>query len=1265
MKTILTLLLIFSFSSLCSAKDKREPRESIRIIGVENSSPFSFTLPDGTTTGLYLEYWRLWSKSNNIPIEIVMQPFDVAMDTIKNKGAIIQGIFINDKRKQWADFSNPIHNLESGIIFSNKYAKDIKFSELSDAKVAVQAASYQESYIAKKYPSLNLVAYENTSEGIKKLLNNEVDAVVGEIPNLKVELTILRLDGVYTISDEVLLNNTVHAALAKGQPSLLKIIDDGINNIPIQSLIELEKKWLPSIKPFFSNNTFLTSLTMAERKWLQQLPSLRLGINSNGHPYEYVDDNGDFSGLSSDYIDHITKALSLKIEAEKNYSWVELLIAVKDNEIDVMSAIVRTQEREKSMLFTEPYFSSPTVLISRKNGFHADTLESLKGRAIGIPSRYALAEFIETDYPEITIIPVDSIADGLSKLNNNKFDAFISEISSANYTINKEKFADLIITGFSPYNLEVSMAVRAGLEPLVGILNKVFLSISEKEKAEIANNWLAVKVQTGIKLSTVVLWVLPISSFLMLIAILIFVRLNRKLKLEIIENAEHQSKLRESEIKFRNMFENADVSIWNEDMSDLKNALEKLRTSGVTDLYQYLKDHPQKTLEFAAKIKVINVNNATLEMFNVITESRFLEQIQSVFGPGSNEVFIKELCAIWDGEKIFRSEITYITQDGKHISAIISFYIPVSDEGFKSIPVSIVDITLQKQIEEKLKRAASVFTHTHEGIIITDGSGSITEVNDAFCSITGYAPEDVLGEHPRIFHSGRQSPEFYAEMSDTLLTQGYWHGEVWNCRKNGEIYLERLTISAEKNADGHLQHYVSLITDITLMKEHHEQLERMAHYDVLTNLPNRVLLADRLSQSIVQCQRRNQSLAVAFLDLDGFKAVNDRHGHNVGDELLVKVAQRMKEALRDGDTLARIGGDEFIAVMVDLENIADSEPVLKRLLKAAADPVTLGDAVMQVSASIGVSLYPQDDHVGADLLMRHADQAMYIAKQSGKNRYHIFDAAQDNANKTIAQSIGDINSALDRCEFVLHYQPKVNMRTGEVIGVEALIRWQHPVRGLVLPSEFLPAIEGHATSLELGEWVIDTALTQISQWRSIGVKLAISVNISANQLQEVNFTTRLADLLSAHPEVPPHCLELEILETSALHDISQVSATMNACHELGVRFALDDFGTGYSSLTYLKRLPAHLIKIDQSFVRDMLEDADDLAIVEGVVGLAKAFRRDVIAEGVETIAHGVALLQLGCELAQGYGIARPMPSGNIPEWVSNWKADDSWQAYKG
>jgi diguanylate cyclase (GGDEF)-like protein/PAS domain S-box-containing protein len=497
-------------------------------------------------------------------------------------------------------------------------------------------------------------------------------------------------------------------------------------------------------------------------------------------------------------------------------------------------------------------------------------------------------------------------------------------------------------------------------------------------------------------------------------------------------------------------------------------------------------------------------------------------------------------------------------------------------------------------------------------------------------------------------------------MSKTIDTGVPYELELEIARKDGKNRWIWARGEAIRNENGDIVNLHVVAQDITERKRAKEQLERIAHYDILTNMPNRVLLADHLNQAMLECKRRNRSLAVAFMDLDGFKAVNDLYGHNVGDELLIKLSQRMKEALREGDTLARIGGDEFIAVMVGLESIEDSKPVLKRLLKAAAEPVNLDDAVIQVSASIGVSLYPQD-HVDADLLMRHADQAMYVAKQAGKSRYHFFDTAQDNANKTLGQSISEILTALHRREFVLHYQPKVNMYTGEVIGVEALIRWQHPVRGLVPPMEFLPAIEGHAVSLELGEWVLDTALSQINQWRSIGVNLPISVNISAYQLQQVNFTTRLAALLAVHSDVPSNCLELEILETSALQDISQISETMNACHDLGVRFALDDFGTGYSSLTYLKRLPAHMIKIDQSFVRDMLVDADDLAIIEGVVGLAKTFRRGVIAEGVETIAHGVALLQLGCELAQGYGIARPMPAGDIPKWASDWKADDSWK----
>jgi len=571
----------------------------------------------------------------------------------------------------------------------------------------------------------------------------------------------------------------------------------------------------------------------------------------------------------------------------------------------------------------------------------------------------------------------------------------------------------------------------------------------------------------------------------------------------------------------------------------------------------------------------------------------------------------------------------------------------------------VIDVTERKQAEARMQLAASVFLHAREGIIITDLACHILEVNDTFTQITGYAREEVIGKNPRIFHSGQQTPAFYSELWKTLIESGHWSGEIVNRRKNGDFYPQQLTITQVRDTGGQASNYVALFSDITAIREHQKQLEHVAHHDVLTNLPNRALLTDRLHQAINYSQRLERSLAVVYLDLDGFKQLNDRFGHDVGDEFLTNLAQRMKGELRDGDTLARFGGDEFIAVLGDLERSHDCEPIIARLLAVTATPVTIRDMELQVSASIGVTLYPHDG-ADADQLIRHADQAMYLAKQAGKNCYHLFDVDQDAAVKTLRATLDEIERALERREFVLHYQPKVNMRTGQVIGAEALIRWQHPERGLLPPKAFLPMIEDHPICVAIGEWVINSALDQMVDWDEQGLRLPISVNVGARQMQQEGFIEQLTAALAARPSLSPDRLEIEILESSALEDISQVSEIMLACCQIGVDFALDDFGTGYSSLTYLRRLPAKLLKIDQSFVRDMLVEPDDLAIVQGVIGLAAAFSRYVIAEGVESIAHGEQLLKLGCELAQGYGIARPMPGEEMPAWAADWHPDASW-----
>lgn len=570
------------------------------------------------------------------------------------------------------------------------------------------------------------------------------------------------------------------------------------------------------------------------------------------------------------------------------------------------------------------------------------------------------------------------------------------------------------------------------------------------------------------------------------------------------------------------------------------------------------------------------------------------------------------------------------------------------------------DITRQKESDERLHLAASVFTHSSEGIVITDVSGTILDINDAFTRITGYTRDEVVGQNPRILKSGRQSEEFYAEMWRKLAEDGHWSGEIWNRAKDGRNYAEMLTISAVHDAAGKAQQYVALFADISSIKEQEELFEHLAHYDPLTGLPNRVLLSDRVNEAMLWSRRDGHPLAVASLDLDNFKAINVRHGNEIGDQLLKAVMRRIKPVLGEDDTLARLGGDEFAVVLAKMNSIEDCVPVITRLMGAVAEPVQLGDLTVQVSASLGVTFYPQPSDVDADQLLRQADQAMYQAKVEGKNRYRMFDPREDRSERGRHEDIERIRQGLEAREFVLYYQPKVNMSTGEVLGAEALIRWKHPEAGVLSPAQFLPVIEGHPLTIEVGDWVFENALSQIEQWRKEGLDIPVSLNVAGQQLQQPDFVERLSALLAAHPGISPSMLELEVLESSALQDIGVVSQVITACSEIGVRFALDDFGTGYSTLTYLRRLPASVLKIDQSFVREMLDGSDDLTILEGVLALVSAFRREAVAEGVETVEQGLMLLRLGCQVAQGYGIARPMPAGDLPGWAAQWRTHPRW-----
>lgn len=540
--------------------------------------------------------------------------------------------------------------------------------------------------------------------------------------------------------------------------------------------------------------------------------------------------------------------------------------------------------------------------------------------------------------------------------------------------------------------------------------------------------------------------------------------------------------------------------------------------------------------------------------------------------------------------------------------------------------------------------------------MVTDVAGLIVDVNPGFCKITGHVRDEVIGLTPSILRSGRHDDEFYSAMWREISSKGYWQGEILNRRKSGDVYPELLSISRIDDASGIPTHYVAIFTDITEIKDASARLEHLAYHDALTQLPNRLLFSDRLAVAMAQVRRSGGLLGVAYLDLDGFKPVNDIHGHACGDRVLIETSGRLQQAVRGGDTVARFGGDEFVLLLNKLSSQAECENILGRLLRDLAEPLTLDGREVRVTASVGVTLFPDDD-ADADTLLRHADHALYLAKEGGRNRCHVFDAAHDQEMRSRLDRRRRVEAALANNELRLHYQPKVDMRLGRVIGAEALIRWLHPENGLLAPASFLQFVENTSVEIALGEWVIDEAVRQCCAWRAAGLELPVSVNVSAFHLMQDNFAARLKEILANSPEFPPGYLEVEILETAAFSDIGQTISLMDECRALGVGFALDDFGTGYSSLTYFKRLPVGMLKIDQSFVRDMLGDDDDLAIVEGVIGIARAFRRDVIAEGVETASHGARLLQLGCCFAQGYGIARPMPADAVPDWVAAWQPE--------
>ncbi|KFG94356.1 diguanylate cyclase [Burkholderia paludis] len=545
-----------------------------------------------------------------------------------------------------------------------------------------------------------------------------------------------------------------------------------------------------------------------------------------------------------------------------------------------------------------------------------------------------------------------------------------------------------------------------------------------------------------------------------------------------------------------------------------------------------------------------------------------------------------------------------------------------------------------------LRMADRVFESALEGIMVTDRHARIERVNQAFTRLTGYTEDEVIGRDPSLLSSGRQTADFYQQLWAALTTDGHWQGEIWNRRKSGEAFLEYLTITSIRDNEGEISHYAAIFSDITQRRQAEERLGYLATHDVLTDLANRALFEERLEHAIAHAKRLGRKVAVMYLDLDRFKLVNDTLGHNAGDEVLKKVARRIVATVRASDTVARMGGDEFALVLEEFDDVRDVGRIARKLLDEVGRPIDVGRREIFVTPSIGISIYP-DDGTEAEHLILLADQAMYGAKSRGRNVFQFFENKMTSSAMEQLETLGELHRALEQNEFRLFYQPQYDLASGRIVGVEALLRWLHPRKGLVPPGDFIGLAERSALIVPIGRWVLHEACRQARRWLDEGFEFGrVSVNVSARQCFTDHFLSDLTSILS-ETALPAECLQLELLESMAMNTREEIGILLRELATRGISLAIDDFGTGYSSLVYLKDLPVDTLKIDRSFLTDCGSGSPDDAIVRAIVAMGRALGLDVVMEGVETEQQLAFLQEIGCHQVQGFLFARPQPAEQL------------------
>ncbi|WP_397451059.1 bifunctional diguanylate cyclase/phosphodiesterase [Pseudomonas sp. NA-150] len=1173
--------------------------------------PFEFRDEQGTYQGLAAEYIALIEKR----LAISLKPVEpVSWNEVLNKAKkgdvdLLPGIMSTPERHQYLSFTHPYLDFPIVILAHEGNAHPRNLQELYGLKVAVVESYAPHELLRTEHPDLNLIALPNTSSALEALATDKVDAVVADLASSVWSIRQLKVDGIY-VSGETPYRYKLAMAVPTGEKLLASILDKALSDLSPTEISAIQERWVGGVlnRPRFWQDFLLYGLpgllllsavllvVVRINRRLSSEISRRIALEQELRTSEY-----HYRGL----VESLSAVAWEASISDLTYSYVsphaEDLLGYPQAQWlqpGFWRSIVHPADLEEAARFSEQ-----ETRLSRDHSLDYRVLRA-DGTALWVRNIVSLIQHGQQPVMRGLMIDISEtkLTEDALRLSEEKFGSVFKQCPDI--LVIARLIDGVVLEANKAFEEQIGLradqvigrtATDLNIWGIPGIGPGLLMRL---QSGSIRNLEMPFRRQDG-RMFTGLISAEPFDLD-STPALVVVVR-------DISPLKEAQQQLQISEEKFAKAFHSSPDGLL---ITRQRDGLLIEVNEGFSRLTGYN--------------NALSVDHSTLDLgiwVDLKERNKMLDEL-------TREGFVRD----------FSCHIR--RRDGQiRLCEISARPLPIGGE---DCMLTIArDITERHQMQEKLQLAATVFESTAEGVLITDTRQRINAVNRAFSEITGYSEAEALGQTPRLLASGQHDSAFYAAMWYQLTAEGHWQGEISNRRKNGELYPSWLTISAVRNTDNVITHFVAVFADISSIKHAQAKLDYQAHHDPLTGLPNRTLFESRLQAALNHSQEACGQGAVLFLDLDRFKHINDSLGHPVGDLLLKDIAVRLKDQLRDVDTVARLGGDEFIILLPGLLHASDAEIVANKLLMCFGAPFQAGEHEFFISASIGTSLFPLD---GSDVatLIKNADAAMYRSKAKGRNRVESYTrdlTAQ--ASERIALE-HELRRAIERNELSLNYQPKLSLLSQRLVGAEALIRWHHPTFGDVPPEHFISLAEENGMILQIGDWVLETACRQLRDWnlnyRSFG---PLSVNLAGAQLRQPNLLLRIEQLLNEN-NLRPGCLQLEITENFIMSQAEEALAVLHKLKRLGVQLAIDDFGTGYSSLSYLKRLPLDILKIDQSFVRGLPDDTHDAAIVRAIIALGRSMQLTVIAEGVETREQQEFLALEGCEQIQGYIVSQPL-----------------------